>query len=65
VSHYRDGRNHVFECDDCGDDFGELDGEETSFEDVWAAAKEDGWVCFKVDGEWQHRCRHCRKKVGG
>ena len=69
MSHYLDGRNHVFQCDDCGefhcDDFGGLDGEETSFEDVWDAAKGEGWICFKADGEWQHRCRQCRKKVGG
>lgn len=65
MTHYRDGQNNVFECDDCQDDFGNLDGDDATFAECWAAAKEQGWICFKVDDEWQHRCPECRKKVGG
>lgn len=33
-------------CDCCGEDFN----------DVWGAAKAQGWYARKIDGEWLHGC---------
>lgn len=67
MTHQRDGKVHQFDCDapGCTESFGQDEGEPATFQEVWAAAKEEGWVTFKVDGEWVHNCPECKKKVGG
>jgi hypothetical protein len=66
MTHFRIEGRHAFECDKCGDCFGELDDSEPAdFMEVWNAARDSGWVSFKVDDEWQHRCPDCKKGVGG
>ena len=57
--HTRDGDQHIFECDECGEEFnGELGDD---FHEAWATAKREGWRCWKDDdGDWTHRCPGCR-----
>lgn len=52
---YRDeSRNHIFECDECGE---QHDSGEDDFFEALKQYKEDGWIVFKDDfGAWQHRC---------
>lgn len=61
MTHHRTGHGtHEFSCDLCpqaaegerGEDFGE----------TWSALKEQGWRCFKVGGEWVHRCPECAER---
>jgi len=49
-----------FECDECNRRpeiyFGD-------FQEAWAAAKKDGWRCYKDDtGAWCHKCPHCTEE---
>jgi hypothetical protein len=49
----------VFECDGCGDTF---DAGTSDFDDAYHAAKQEGWVAFNNDGDWEHRCEDCKGK---
>lgn len=66
MTHQRDGATHVFDCDGrgCTLSFGELDGAEADFTEVWNAARAAGWVGFRRDGEWAHLCPECKREVG-
>ena len=59
MSHEVEGQLVTFYCDvtGCEATFSAAG----SFKDVWEAAKQDGWRCFKNDeDEWEHRCPECR-----
>ena len=66
MTHQRDGQVHQFDCDaprctwsySGGDDY-------PDFREAWEAAKAEGWVTFRLDGEWVHYCPECKKKCGG
>lgn len=60
MSHSRYNGAHVFECDVCGDEFGQLEGQGADFHEVWGAAKDDGWVCYNDGNGWNHVCPDCR-----
>jgi hypothetical protein len=66
MTHSRDNRLHIFECDGCGDGFGQTgdDEEIAEFNETWRAAQDSGWVSFKLNGEWQHMCPECKGRVG-
>jgi hypothetical protein len=49
----------VIECDACPETF---EGESGEFNEVWAAAKRDGWTAKKVGDLWIHECPTCREK---
>lgn len=56
MSHERDGRVHIFTCDECG----ESDDDDGDFAEVWADFKGGGWRAFRDDdGLWHHRCPAC------
>lgn len=56
MSHERDGRVHIFTCDECG----ESEEDSGDFAEVWAELKSDGWRAFRDrDGQWEHRCHAC------
>lgn len=46
-----------FECDECGDAF----ENEGSFGEVWAEAKEEGWIARKDGDYWRHICPSCQE----
>jgi hypothetical protein len=48
-------------CDECPETF-EMDTPD--FHETWAAAKDEGWVGLSMDGEYQHHCPGCAKKLG-
>lgn len=51
------GQSVIFTCDNCDEEY-EAAGD---FRDVWEAARDDGWRCFKnSEDEWEHRCPDCR-----
>ncbi len=53
----RQGNRVLIECDSCEEVFeGEEDEE---FQQVWAAAKRDGWRTKKIGDEWVHGCDKC------
>lgn len=47
----------VIECDCCDETY---EGASADWEDVWPAAKENGWKARKIGGEWVHACPECR-----
>jgi hypothetical protein len=65
MAHQRDGLVHQFDCDAPGCTWSYGGDETMSFKETWDEAKEEGWITFRVDGEWVHRCPECKKKVGG
>lgn len=44
-------------CDECGEMY-EADAG-IDIKEAWELAKEIGWVCFKEDDEWRHKCDEC------
>jgi hypothetical protein len=64
MTHQRDGKTHQFDCNACTESFGQDDGEPATFQEVWEAAKTEGWVVFKLGGEWVHYCPECRVRAG-
>jgi len=67
MSHYKEPASldelefHVFECDrsDCT----AVVSDSGTFSEVWKAAKEDGWRCWKEgNGTYVHICPDCARK---
>ena len=48
---------YEFECDVCGET---AEIQATTFPEAWTDLKDQGWVAFKEDGDWRHRCPSCR-----
>lgn len=51
---------HVFHCDECPDCYEGESGD--SFNEVWGAAKAEGWVTFRTKKGFEHRCSRCAEK---
>lgn len=47
----------TIQCDSCDDVFVGDSGEE--WDDVWSAAKREGWKSKKIGDEWVHGCPRC------
>jgi hypothetical protein len=43
----------VIECDACDETF---QGDNDNWQEVWPAAKRDGWRTRKVGDDWLHMC---------
>lgn len=43
----------VIECDACDETF---EGDSDNWQEVWPAAKRDGWKSRQFGGEWLHMC---------
>jgi hypothetical protein len=43
----------VIECDACDETF---QGDNDNWQEVWPAAKRDGWKTRKVGDDWLHMC---------
>lgn len=57
MSHSKnDDGDHVFTCDNCMDEV-DFSGE---FGEAWAEAKDEGWVAFRGEDGWEHRCPVCK-----
>lgn len=60
------GGVYTFSCDSCPEVFAiddsDLDVDNAVFEEVWNAAKANGWVAFKHKDEWHHMCNTCAKE---
>lgn len=46
------------ECDSCDEVF---QGASDDWQEVWPAAKGDGWTTRKIADEWLHGCPKCGK----
>jgi Fe2+ or Zn2+ uptake regulation protein len=57
----RDSGKMLFVCDECNEAFESEDGE--TFQDTWAAAKDDGWRARKLGNDWVHACPDCAKTI--
>ena len=61
-----DGGVFTFSCDVCPEVFEVDDSDEdvdnAVFEEVWAAARNEGWVAFKFKNDWKHYCPSCAKE---
>lgn len=70
MSTHCDGGVYTFSCDACPEAYGVSDDDpdidNAVFEEVWMAAKSNGWVAFKVSergkDEWKHYCAACAKE---
>lgn len=60
MTHERDGDRDCFCCDGCPETYEGEPGDR--FGVVWAEAKAAGWVVFKVDDEFRHRCPACAEE---
>lgn len=47
----------IFICDSCEAQFAGEQGQE--FDQVWSAAKAEGWKAQKIGAEWIHACPDC------
>lgn len=48
----------VLTCDSCDEEF-DGDWSTDEFDDMWDAAKLEGWAARKIAREWQHGCPDC------
>lgn len=55
---HRNGKQVSIECDGCD----EIAEDGASFNEVWAAAKRDGWNAEQVGSEWVHLCAACQRR---
>ena len=46
----------VIECDSCDETFA---GDSDEWNEVWPAAKAEGWKSKKIGSEWVHGCARC------
>jgi hypothetical protein len=46
----------VIECDSCDEVF---EGSSDDWQEVWPAAKREGWSTRKIADEWLHGCPKC------
>lgn len=61
MSTNNDGTDLDYECDYCGELETFPSGD--SFSDCWEQLKNDGWRCFKEDGDWKQKCPGCMEKL--
>jgi hypothetical protein len=47
----------IIACETCSETF---EGESNEWNEVWPAAKTEGWTAKKIGKEWEHRCPECR-----
>ncbi|AXK79982.1 hypothetical protein DW352_05280 [Pseudolabrys taiwanensis] len=57
----RQGGRIVIECDSCDETFdgNSIEGDGDDWQEVWPAAKAEGWTSKKIGNEWVHGCPHC------
>lgn len=61
MSTIKDLGEFTFHCDKCSESTTPEDQDD--FSDAWEKAKADGWVSFKVKGEWCHYCPACAEEM--
>lgn len=49
-------------CDECSSKF--LETKAFNFRDASTEMREAGWVSAEIEGEWEHFCPECARKMG-
>lgn len=60
ITYDNSNRSMEMGCDTCGE-FSNFYG---SFQECIAESKEEGWMIFKNNLEWEHYCPECRQNHG-